>query len=170
MVTKRIRVDWEKCTGCKRCMLICSAFKEGLFQPGRARIHVVSFPREGVSFPLICYQCENAPCLEVCPVEALKRGRDGIILLNANLCTGCRVCEESCPFGMIEILDDKAVKCDLCGGTPKCVEVCEPKALQVTDIVPTTSEFWEIKGKEESAQRKREERWKKIFLKLQGVL
>ena len=50
-------------------------------------------------------------------------------------CTGCGACADACPFnteGMIVRLDEKAgvcVKCDLCGGAPKCAEVCPTDAL-----------------------------------------
>jgi Fe-S-cluster-containing hydrogenase component 2 len=45
------------------------------------------------------------------------------------LCTLCKKCENNCPIGAIEIFNEIVYVCDLCGGSPKCIEVCTEKAI-----------------------------------------
>jgi len=166
---KRIHVDWQKCTGCMRCMLACSAAKEGQFRPARARIHMISNPRNGLSVPLVCYQCDDAPCLAACPVEALVRNDAGAVVVIDDFCTGCGACAEDCPFGMIEVVDDIAVKCDLCGGEPECVKVCPTEALVYDDVSITGEEFKDIKESEGTPHQRRQERAVVIFQELASI-
>jgi len=163
---KRIHIDWEKCTGCMRCMLICSALKEGLFQPAKARIYVVDSPRDGMSIPLICYQCENAPCKVACPVDALERAENGIISVHEELCTGCGECETACPYGMIAVVNNVAMKCDLCSGDPQCVKVCVPEALVFDEGLSSGRNFDDVEVSGDSAFYKREERASRILQEL----
>ncbi|GEM_PF-161131 len=118
------------CTGCSRCVYACSAVKEGMFMPSRARISVSNFPLEGYTVPNICFQCPNAECLKACPAEAIFRNERGIVAVDAGKCTGCGECTAACPYGMIEqYVSGKAYKCDLCGGSPACVAECHFGAL-----------------------------------------
>jgi Fe-S-cluster-containing dehydrogenase component len=48
--------------------------------------------------PVQCQQCENAPCVKVCPVEATWQEEDGIVVVDYNWCIGCRYCEAACPY------------------------------------------------------------------------
>ncbi len=120
----------ERCTGCVRCATVCSALKEGLFRPSRARLHVTNFPLEGFSAPSICFHCPKANCRKACPEKAISRDEHGAVVVDRSLCNGCGDCVAACPYGMI-VLDDeaKAFKCDLCGGDPACVKECEFGAL-----------------------------------------
>jgi hydrogenase-4 component A len=52
------------------------------------------------SAPLLCRHCEEAPCANVCPVQAIKH-QDNAIMLNESLCIGCKLCVIACPFGAI---------------------------------------------------------------------
>ena len=49
-----------------------------------------------------CHQCENAPCVKVCPVGALEKGTDSI-LMHEERCIGCKQCTMVCPFGAIQM-------------------------------------------------------------------
>jgi formate dehydrogenase iron-sulfur subunit len=55
--------------------------------------------RELASFVYTCRRCEDAPCVSVCPEEALKKNEEGMILRSSNLCVACKSCVIACPFG-----------------------------------------------------------------------
>lgn len=55
--------------------------------------------RELASFRYTCRKCEDAPCIVVCPSEALDKDEEGIISRHTNLCTSCKSCVTICPFG-----------------------------------------------------------------------
>lgn len=127
---KELFANPDLCTGCNRCTIACSAKKEGVFQPSKARLRVTNFPLRGYSVPNICFQCPKANCLEACPSGAMFRDAAGVVLVNRDLCTGCGGCVGACPYGMVE-QDAKGIpfKCDLCDGDPACVKECHSEAL-----------------------------------------
>lgn len=55
--------------------------------------------RELATFRYSCRKCEDAPCISVCPAEALEKDEDGIITRHTNLCVSCKSCVTICPFG-----------------------------------------------------------------------
>ncbi|MCF8217667.1 MAG: 4Fe-4S binding protein [Bacteroidales bacterium] len=55
--------------------------------------------REMAVFAFSCRRCEDAPCIEVCPEEALKKDQNGMIIRSTNLCVACKSCVSICPFG-----------------------------------------------------------------------
>jgi Fe-S-cluster-containing hydrogenase component 2 len=70
--------------------------------------------------------------LETCPSGAISKDNEtGVVKIHQDLCVGCEKCRFVCPFGpeTIKIENGVAVKCDLCGGKPACVDVCQPGAL-----------------------------------------
>ena len=126
-------VDHEKCTGCRLCEMVCSVRHTGVNNPTRSRIHVIKWPREGFELPMLCQQCEEAPCIAVCPKDALSRDLVlGRVMLNYDLCIGCKMCVIACPFGGmgIDTVIQQVIKCDLCDGDPACVRFCGSGALQ----------------------------------------
>ncbi len=127
----RIMVDAEKCTGCRSCELACSFGHERMFSPEFSRIKVYSDEETGEDTINVCRQCGNAPCVEVCPVDALSKNELGAIILNEEKCVKCGLCAKACPFDAISFHFDKKVPliCDLCGGDPECVSICPTNAI-----------------------------------------
>lgn len=120
----------NRCTGCSRCTYACSAVKEGMFMPAKARIKINNFPLEGYSVPNVCFQCPKPDCMEACAPNAIFRNERGVVVIDAGKCNECGDCVSACPYGMIEqYASGKAFKCDLCGGTPACVGECQYGAL-----------------------------------------
>jgi Fe-S-cluster-containing dehydrogenase component len=92
----------------------------------------VKWEAEGLYIPMTCQQCEDAPCLNVCPVKAISRNDEfGRVSVDQDICIGCRSCVSACPFGAMSFnpVDRKIFKCDHCDGDPQCVRFCEVKAV-----------------------------------------
>ncbi len=65
-----------------------------------------------------------------------KDPETGVVLIDKELCTGCKECVEACPDGMIQMdAQNKADKCDLCGGDPLCVRYCVAGALKLVTLI-----------------------------------
>ncbi|GAB4366044.1 MAG: 4Fe-4S dicluster domain-containing protein [Calditrichia bacterium] len=158
-------IDVNKCIGCGRCVDACKTENGVPREPfffrtwvERYRIYedgqtVVDSPNgaiEGFRYeddqeskiirsffvPKICNQCENPPCVQVCPVGATYKTPDGVILVDSQYCIGCRYCIQACPYGA-RFLHPKtrtAEKCTFCyhrivrGSVPACVEACPTQA------------------------------------------
>ena len=138
-MNKILVIDHEKCTGCRLCEMVCSVKHTGVNNPTRSRIHIIKWPREGFNLPMSCQQCQDAPCIAVCPKDALSRDLNlERVTLNYDLCIGCKMCVIACPFGGmgIDTVTRQVIKCDLCDGDPTCVSFCESGALQ---FVPASS-------------------------------
>ena len=133
---KSLNISPEKCTGCLLCELACSLEHEGSFNPAKSRIKVIEFASLGRMVPYTCTQCADAWCVKACPVNAIVINHEtGAKEVIDALCVGCKVCTIACPFGAINYNADtgKVLKCDLCGGDPKCVEACPTAAIVYVD-------------------------------------
>lgn len=129
---KILAVDHQKCTGCRLCELVCTVMHDGVSNPARSRIRIVKWEAEGRYIPVVCHQCESAPCSKICPVGAINRDPElGFWHVDSTICIGCRSCVEACPFGAMNYtpIDRKVFKCDLCSGDPQCVRFCDVKAV-----------------------------------------
>lgn len=151
MSYKILAINPDLCTGCRVCELVCSLVKENECNPRKSRIRVIKIDREGFDLPLFCQHCGEPLCREVCPVKALSRDpQTGAIILNPDLCIGCRSCTLACPFGHISFDSEAGIcrKCDLCGGDPQCVRFCETKALfyERPEIIETQRQSKVIDG------------------------
>lgn len=135
-MTSFIVASPQACIGCRTCEVACalSHVAEGAeFHP---RLKVMRLAN--LSVPVMCHQCENAPCVSACPVGALTMGTE-LVEADAARCIGCQGCVVACPFGAITIVATAAhppvvVKCDLCVAReqgPACVDVCPTAALRV---------------------------------------
>ncbi len=127
-------VDADKCTGCGSCVLACSLAKEGSFSLSLSRIRIFRNEEVAEFVPKVCVQCQDAPCIAACPVDALSRNADtGAINLDRDACIGCRQCVAACPYGGVQFdpIRNIPLICDLCGGSPACVEACQlPQAIR----------------------------------------
>ena len=121
------------CTGCVECEMICSLVHSGKVKPQESRIKVMKIDEEGINVPVLCQQCEDAPCAKACPVQAVSRTEEnGAMAINYDKCIGCRACMLVCPFGALSFSETerKVVKCDLCtsiGRDPQCVKYCRAR-------------------------------------------
>lgn len=165
-------IDIDKCIGCGRCVEACKIENNVPQEPYFFRTWVErytvtvdgetsvdsseggmhGFP-EPVSeketlrtffVPKLCNQCENPPCVQVCPVGATYKTIDGVVLVDKDYCIGCRYCIQACPYGA-RYLDPEtrtADKCTFCyhrivkGLQPACVEVCPTGARIFGEVKP----------------------------------
>ncbi len=134
-MNKVILVNFEKCVGCRTCEMVCSLSHGKAIDPYHSRIKVIKWENAVHSVPINCRQCEDAPCSEICPTEAISRDkRFSRTKINYDKCIGCRSCIDVCPFGAMAFnsLEKKVFKCDLCDGEPLCVKFC---AYSVLDYI-----------------------------------
>jgi Fe-S-cluster-containing dehydrogenase component len=98
----------------------------------------------------LCMQCENPPCVAVCPVGATYRTPDGVVLVDETRCIGCGYCVVACPYGARYLVPaggdlprgvaGVADKCTFCyhrittGRRPACVEACPVGARTFGDL------------------------------------
>ena len=130
---KFIGADFEKCTGCRVCELVCALENEKVFDPKLSRIKVLRL-HQLVNMPVSCKLCEDAPCVRSCPRDALARSEEkGIIMVDNAKCDLCGWCLESCKHGAIFLNQDKktVMVCNLCEGIPQCIEWCPENALSL---------------------------------------
>ncbi|MCA9322367.1 MAG: 4Fe-4S dicluster domain-containing protein, partial [Planctomycetes bacterium] len=106
------------CIGCRKCVHACVAENNQSRDPEIQYIRVLEMPRGTLDIergnhhydrpkvpsddhfymPIQCHQCENPPCVKVCPVEATWQESDGITVIDYDWCIGCRYCEAACPY------------------------------------------------------------------------
>jgi len=118
--------DYVKCSGCRRCEIVCSLSHEGKIWPEASRVRVFMLV-PGIEVPHLCTQCHDYLCVDSCPVDALSVSKETeAVLVDKEKCTACGKCIEACPgkVPFIHPSENYAVICDLCGGEPKCVKAC----------------------------------------------
>jgi carbon-monoxide dehydrogenase iron sulfur subunit len=106
--------------------------KEKSFNYKKSRIRLAKNEEEGIDVPLLCKVCDDAPCIEICPTQAIVRDPSTrAIVVFEEQCIGCNLCGEVCPIGAISIGLGKSVAtvCDQCRGEPLCVRYCPTEAL-----------------------------------------
>jgi formate dehydrogenase iron-sulfur subunit len=90
----------------------------------------------------VCKHCKNAPCLEVCPTDAIVRTEFDTVFIQQEVCNGCRDCISACPFGVIGFSKDTGTvhKCTLCYDRlqndmmPACAKVCPTQSIQYGNL------------------------------------
>lgn len=158
-MSKRLQVVSDRCTGCGLCQLACAVNKSQQFNPSLARLKIFRSERQGLNVPLTCQQCADAPCAAVCLMNVIKKDMtSGITMRNQNNCIGCRACQVACPFEACtyDHGQDVVVNCDLCGGSPACVEICPTGALQYLDWIDSLGQARDAEALKRSAVPERE--------------
>ena len=175
-------IDLDKCTGCDSCTIACKSENNTRplsspmpFKNGRGVLpdHVSyrwvvkkeagDYPKPTLTFVTsACNHCEHPACLASCPTEpnAISKGPDGIVLIDQEVCIGCKNCIQACPYGAPQFNSEteKVEKCTFCihrlyeydeagelvivggnpvrtGFLPACVTTCVGNALHLVDVV-----------------------------------
>ena len=129
--------DYAKCSGCRRCEIVCSLSHEGKIWPEASRVRVFMLV-PGVEIPHLCAQCHDYPCVDACPTDALSVSKETeAVLVDKEKCIACGKCIDACPgkIPFIHPAEDYAVICDLCDGEPKCVEACKRGRWDALEIL-----------------------------------
>jgi len=147
---KEIFVKTDRCVGCRSCIMACAvehsasktlfgAISESPRPKSRVYVEWVSPDRK---VPLVCRQCEDAPCMHACIAGAISRDASGVVRTDTDKCIGCWTCVMVCPYGVIgrHLETHKAYRCDRCPDRemPACVSACPTGAL-VYQTVPDYS-------------------------------
>ena len=174
-------IQIDKCIGCGRCFEACKAENNVppqqffvrtwveryiLKKDGETIVQNIEAHPAGSSdgvlekdflrsffVPKLCNQCDNPPCVQVCPVGATFKTDDGVILVDSERCIGCRYCIQACPYGAryLHPKTQTADKCTFCYHRitkdllPACVEVCPAQARIFGDLKSNASPLTRFK-------------------------
>ena len=160
-------IDLKLCIGCNSCVIACkmgNGTPPGIFWGKVLEQEVGIFPSvRRIFWSMRCMQCEDPACLDVCPTSATYQRDDGLVLIDANKCVGCKACILACPYEARFLWDGKGSyfenvstpyeamvypshvpgavqKCDFCasrldsGLRPYCVDACPTEALIFGDM------------------------------------
>lgn len=134
---KVVFVELDRCIACLSCEHVCRFQQSMLKKGGASNIFVTVDIDQRRIYAGTCLQCASAWCMQVCPVDALSQDpTTAAVVVDKRLCIGCGMCVVACPFGYMQLDASvrRATKCDLCGGDPKCVQVCMAGALHFDTI------------------------------------
>ena len=161
-------IDNRKCIGCHACTVACKAEHDTPIGVNRTWVKYVEkgiYPETRRTFTVHrCNHCEDAPCVEICPVRSLFTRADGIVDFNRERCIGCKACMQACPYDALHIDPNTqtSTKCNYCahridrGLEPACVVVCPVHAIISGDLDAPTSEIGHILHRTPVAVRKPE--------------
>lgn len=148
-------VEVDRCIGCRGgCQIACKTEHNIALGRSRSTLYTMgptgTFPDLEMYFlPVMCQQCEDPACARVCPTSAcVKNEEDGVIVIDPDLCIGCKACINECPFHCNSFNQERRIadKCTLCmerraeGEVPACVQNCAGGALHFGDIEDPDSE------------------------------
>ena len=144
-------VNTEDCVGCSTCEVACKQEHNLSIGPRWIRVYPDGPRKIGSKLQLRyivthCIHCNRPSCKDVCPVNAISKRQDGIVIIDEKICNGCRDCIEACPLGVMQFDGERGVaqKCDLCVGRldsglqPACVAACPSHCIYFGDIKEIT--------------------------------
>ena len=187
-------LNLTRCIGCRKCVHACVEENNQSRSPEIQYIRVLEMPKGTIDLekgnhdydrpkvpsddhfymPVQCHQCQNPPCVKVCPIEATWQEPDGITVIDYDWCIGCRYCEAACPYwarrfnyskpelSAEELNPDMAYlsnrprpkgvmeKCTFClhrtreGKMPACLESCPVGARKFGNVLDPDSEVSQI--------------------------
>ena len=149
-------IDLRRCVGCHACTIACKSEFNVPLGVWRAWVIVKehgTYPNTRRSFlPRLCNNCQNSPCIKVCPTGASHYDRDNVSSIDEKKCIGCKLCVAACPYKQRFVNPDKngADKCTLCmhrvrkGLVPSCVNTCVGRARIFGDFNDPDSEVSEL--------------------------
>ncbi|HEU4947845.1 MAG TPA: 4Fe-4S dicluster domain-containing protein [Kribbella sp.] len=158
-------IDQRTCIGCHACTVACKTENDvpvGQFRTWVKYVDSGEFPDTTRSFGVMrCNHCTDAPCVKICPTQALFKREDGIVDFDSDRCIGCKSCMQACPYDAIYIDadDHTAAKCNLCAHRvdndlePACVVVCPTHSIWVGDLDDAGSGIAKLVSTHETAVR-----------------
>lgn len=161
-------IDNRKCIGCHACTTACKSEHEvpvGVNRTWVKQVEKGEFPDTRRLFSVMrCNHCTDAPCVEICPTEALFFREDGIVDFDKDRCIGCKSCMQACPYDALYIdpATKTAAKCNYCahridvGLEPACVNVCPEHAIISGDMEDAESEIAQLLARQQVSVRKAE--------------
>ncbi len=161
-------IDNRRCIGCHACTVACKSEHNVPVGVNRTWVKYIekgTFPDTRRLFSVMrCNHCDNAPCVEICPVTALYRRDDGIVDFDNRRCIGCMACMQACPYDALYIDPETntAAKCNYCahridvGLEPACVVVCPTQAIISGDLNDPNSKISKLKSRHQVSVRKGE--------------
>ena len=162
-------LDSGNCIGCHACTVACKSEHDVPIGVNRTWVKYVEtgvFPDTDRHFSVMrCNQCEDAPCMTICPTSALFRADNGVVDFDDHNCIGCKACINACPYDAIYInpATSTAHKCNFCnhrieeGLEPSCVIVCPTRAIRVGDLDDPDSEISRLHANGEGSVRSPEQ-------------
>ncbi len=128
----------KECDGCGKCVEACRNALNGKGETGGEAAGIKIIASESVNIPVVCRNCQDAPCVTSCMTGCISKTEDGLVVTDTSRCVGCWICVMNCPFGAIERAEDKhiTVKCNGCleHETAPCVAACELGVLTHMEI------------------------------------
>ncbi|MDR1184549.1 MAG: 4Fe-4S dicluster domain-containing protein [Coriobacteriales bacterium] len=138
--------DADRCVGCRTCQIACkdkNDLEESVIFRLVRTYETGAFPAPGYyHLSTTCNHCAAPACIASCPVSAITKEENGVVVIDAETCIGNKLCIDACPYRVPQWVNSASVaaKCDFCsdllaiGEGPACVDACPQRALEWGDI------------------------------------